>query len=77
MPIESVELPVGNTTGQTLEIIVKTGAIANVFIDNINMTQLTSETIQFSNSPYDYQSVQLRWTGTTWIITNVLGATIA
>lgn len=73
----SVELPVGNTTGQTLEIIVKTGAIANVFIDNINMTQLTSETIQFSNSPYDYQSVQLRWTGTTWIITNVLGATIA
>jgi hypothetical protein len=73
----SVELPVGNTTGQTLEIIVKTGAIANVFIDNINMTQLTTETIQFSNSPYDYQSVQLRWTGTTWIITNVLGATIA
>jgi hypothetical protein len=41
------------------------------------MTQLTTETIQFSNSPYDYQSVQLRWTGTTWIITNVLGATIA
>ena len=73
----SVELPVGNTTGQTLEIIVKTGAIANVFIDNINMTQLTTETIQFSNSPYDYQSVQLRWTGTTWIITNVLGATIS
>lgn len=73
----SVELPVGNTTGQTLEIIVKTGAIANVFIDNINMTQLTTQTIQFSNSPYDYQSVQLRWTGTTWIITNVLGATIA
>ena len=73
----SVELPVGNTTGQTLEIIVKTGAIANVFIDNINMTQLTTETIQFLNDPYDYQSVQLRWTGTTWIITNVLGATIA
>jgi hypothetical protein len=73
----SVELAVGNTTGQTLEIIVKTGAIAGVFIDNINMTQLTTETIQFSNAPYDYQSVQLRWTGTTWLITNVLGATIS
>ena len=72
----SVELPVGNTTGQTLEIIVKVGATVGVFIDNINMTQLTTETIQFFNSPYDYQSVQLRWTGTTWIITNVLGATI-
>jgi hypothetical protein len=75
--IISVELPVGNTTGQTLEIIVKTGAITGVFIDNINMTQLTTETIQFSNSPFDYQSAQFRWTGTTWIITNVLGATIA
>ena len=73
----SVELPVGNTTGQTLEIIVKVGDTDGVFIDKINMTQLTTETIQFSNSPYDYQSVQLRWTGTTWIITNVLGATIA
>jgi hypothetical protein len=73
----SVELAVGNTTGQTLEIIVKTGAIAGVFIDNINMTQLTTETIQFSSIPYDYQSVQLRWTGTTWLITNVLGATIS
>ena len=74
----SVELPVGNTTGQTLEIIVKVGAtVVGVFIDNINMTQLTTETIQFSYLPYDYQSVQLRWTGTTWIITNVLGATIA
>ena len=73
----SVELPVGNTTGQTLEIIVKVGATVGVFIDNINMTQLTTETIQFLSDPYDYQSVQLRWTGTTWIITNVLGATIA
>ena len=73
----SVELPVGNTTGQTLEIIVKVGLTDGVFIDNINMTQLTTETIQFLSDPYDYQSVQLRWTGTTWIITNVLGATIA
>lgn len=75
--ILSVELPVGNTTGQTLELIVKTGAIVGVFIDNVNIANLTTQTINFSNSPYDYQSVQLRWTGTSWIITNVFGATIA
>jgi len=75
--IISVELPVGNTTGQTLEIIVKAGTVTGVFIDNVNMTQLSTETIQFSDSPFDYQSAQFRWTGTTWIITNVLGATIA
>lgn len=75
--IISVELPAGNTTGQTLEIIVKAGSIANIFIDNINILNLTSETIQFSNSPFDYQSIQLRWSGTSWILTNVLGATIA
>ena len=73
----SFELAVGNTTGQTLEIIVKTAAISGVFMDNTNIANLTSQTIQFSNSPYDYQSVQLRWTGTAWILTNVLGATIS
>lgn len=73
----SFELPSGNTTGQTLEIIVKTAAIAGVFMDNVNIANLTTETIQFSNTPYDYQSVQLRWTGTAWILTNVLGATIS
>jgi hypothetical protein len=75
--IISVELPVGNTTGQTLEIIVKTGVVSNVFIDNVNIANLSTQTIQFSNSPYDFQSVQLRWTGTQWIITNVFGAVIA
>lgn len=75
--VVSVELPVGNTTGQTLEIIVKTGAIAGVFIDNVNIANLTTETIQFSNSPFDYQSIQLRWSGTAWLLTNVLGATIS
>ncbi len=75
--IISFELPVGNTTGQTLEIIVKTGVVSGVYLDNINIANLTTETVNFSNSPYDYQSVQLRWTGTTWILTNVLGATIS
>lgn len=73
----SAELPVGNTTGQTLEIIVKTGAVTGVFIDNVNIANLTTETIQFSNSPFDYQSIQLRWSGTVWLLTNVLGATIS
>lgn len=75
--IISFELPVGNTTGQTLEIIVKTGVVSGVYLDNINIANLTTETVNFSNPPYDYQSVQLRWTGTTWILTNVLGATIS
>jgi hypothetical protein len=75
--VVSAELPVGNTTGQTLEIIVKTGAVTGVFIDNVNIANLTTETIQFSNSPFDYQSIQLRWSGTAWLLTNVLGATIS
>jgi hypothetical protein len=75
--VVSFELPVGNTTGQTLEIIVKTGVVSNVFMDNVNIANLTTQTVHFSNSPYDYQSVQLRWTGTAWILTNVLGATIS
>lgn len=75
--VVSAELPVGNTTGQTLEIIVKTGAVTGVFIDNVNIANLTTETIQFSNSPFDYQSIQFRWSGTAWLLTNVLGATIS
>jgi hypothetical protein len=56
---------------------VKTGAVTGVFIDNVNIANLTTETIQFSNSPFDYQSIQLRWSGTAWLLTNVLGATIS
>ena len=36
-----------------------------------------TQKLYFLNSPHDYQSVQLRWTGAVWIITNILGATIS
>jgi hypothetical protein len=76
--VKSFSLPTGNTVGQTLEIVVKTAAISGIYMEKTNIANLTgTQKVYFSNSPYDYQSVQLRWTGSTWIITNVLGATIS
>lgn len=75
--IISVELPTGSTTGQTLEMVVKTGAIAGVFLAKTNIANLTgSQKINFSNSPHDFQSASFRWSGTSWILVNLFGATI-
>ena len=76
--VKSFSLPTGNTVGQTLEIVVKTVAISGIYMEKTNVANLTGlQKVYFTNSPYDYQSVQLRWTGATWILTNVLGATIS
>jgi hypothetical protein len=76
--VKSFTLPTGNTVGQIIEIVVKTAAISGIYMDKTNIANLTgTQKVYFTNSPYDYQSVQLRWTGTTWILMNVLGATIS
>lgn len=75
--IISVELPTGSTTGQNLEIVVKTGSVAGVYLAKTNIANLTgTQKIEFSNSPYDYQSAVFRWIGTSWILMNLMGATI-
>lgn len=76
--VKSFSLPSGNTIGQVIEIIVRTSTISGVYMEKTNVANLTgTQKVYFSNSPYDYQSVQLRWTGTTWILLNVFGATIS
>lgn len=76
--VKSFSLPTGNTVGQTLEIVVKTEAISGIYMEKTNIANLTgTQKVYFTNTPHDYQSVQLRWTGATWILTNVLGATIS
>ena len=76
--VKSFVLPAGSTTGQTLEIIVKTDIVSGVYMEKTNVANMTgTEKLYFSNAPHDYQSVQLRWTGAAWIITNILGAAIS
>jgi hypothetical protein len=76
--VKSFSLPVGSTTGQTLEIVVKTDVVSGVYMEKTNVANMIgTQKLYFLNSPHDYQSVQLRWTGAVWIITNILGATIS
>jgi hypothetical protein len=76
--VKSFSLPVGSTTGQTLEIVVKTETVSGVYMEKTNVANMTgSQKLYFSDTPHDYQSVQLRWTGATWVITNILGASIS